>query len=169
MIETFKKLIEQNNDFIKNIKRMFIMKVIEKYDIKKVSIVYNDNTKSFEINLIKDNNIHFFKYKVKRRRTRSISKTSKKMKIKSNSTELINNEDVVGSNYNDIDTNIESGIEDNNCDSSIENKNVENNDIINISVHDGLNAIDNTNGNNITSKRSTNKSNIATYQYKYIK
>ena len=38
MIETFEKLIEQN-DFIRNIRRMFIMKVIEKYDIEKVSTV----------------------------------------------------------------------------------------------------------------------------------
>ena len=38
MMKTFEELIEQN-DFIKNIKRMFIMKMTEKYDIEKVSIV----------------------------------------------------------------------------------------------------------------------------------
>ena len=53
---------------------MFIMKVIEKYNREKVSVVCNDNTKLFEINLMKDNNRHFFKYKVRRRRTRSASK-----------------------------------------------------------------------------------------------
>ena len=57
-METFEKLIEQN-DCIKNTNRIFIIKVIRKYDMEKVSIVYNVNTKLFEIKLIKDNNPHF--------------------------------------------------------------------------------------------------------------
>jgi hypothetical protein len=79
-METFEQLIEKS-EFIKNIKRMYLMKVIESYDIEKVNIIYNNTTKSFEINLIKDNRPHFFKYKVKRRRNKSVQKIYKKSKI----------------------------------------------------------------------------------------
>lgn len=82
-MERFEELIDHES-FIKNIKRMYIMKVIELHDIEKVHIVYNSDTKSFEINLIKDSTPYFFKYKVKRRRVRSTSpKISKKSKNKS--------------------------------------------------------------------------------------
>ena len=97
--------------------------------------------------MIKGSNPHFLNTKLREGEQDLYQKYLKKMKIKSNSTELINNEGV-DNNYNDKDTNIESGIEDNNYYSSIENKNVENNNIINISLHDGLNTINNTNVNN---------------------
>jgi hypothetical protein len=54
-METFEELIEKS-DFIKNIKRTYITKVIENYNIEKVNIVYNNNIKSFEINFIKNEN-----------------------------------------------------------------------------------------------------------------
>ena len=42
--------------------------------------MYNNDIKSFEIKIMKDNIPYFFKYKVKRRRTKFVSRKNKKMK-----------------------------------------------------------------------------------------
>lgn len=48
---------------------MFITKQMELHNIKCVVIEYNDDTKSFNFNLIKDNdNRYQYKYNIKRRK-----------------------------------------------------------------------------------------------------
>jgi hypothetical protein len=78
-MENFNELIEKDC-FIKNIKRCYFTKIIELYNIEKVSIIYNNDIKSFEIELIKNDCPYFFKYKIKRRRNKSTTKKSKKLK-----------------------------------------------------------------------------------------
>jgi hypothetical protein len=52
-IETSEDVINEDL-FLKNIKRMFIMKQMETYRIKKVNIEYDENIKAFKINIEKD-------------------------------------------------------------------------------------------------------------------
>jgi hypothetical protein len=117
-METFEELIEKS-DFIKNIKRMYITKVIENYNIEKVNIVYNNNIKSFEINFIKNENPYYIKYKIKRRRNQSTPKLNKKAK-KVNINDNINADSFIGNivNNNIIENSIE--INDNIIENSIE-------------------------------------------------
>ena len=68
-MESFEELIEKDC-FLKNIKRSYIIKIIESINIEKLHIVYNNDIKSFEIKIMKDNIPYFFKYKVKRRRNK---------------------------------------------------------------------------------------------------
>ena len=78
-MESFEELIEKDC-FLKNIKRCYIIKIIESFNIEKEHIVYNNDIKPFEIKFIKDNSPYFFKYKVKRRRNKSVSRKNKKNK-----------------------------------------------------------------------------------------
>jgi hypothetical protein len=146
-METFEELIEKS-DFIKNIKRMYITKVIENYNIEKVNIVYNNNIKSFEINFIKNENPYYIKYKIKRRRNQSTPKLNKKAK-KVNINDNINADSFIGNivNNNIIENSIE--INDNIIENSIEiNDNIiknstqdsSNDNVINVK-NDGLDNI----------------------------
>ena len=63
-MENFEELIEKDC-FLKNIKRCYIIKIIESFNIEKLHIVYNNDIKSFEIKIMKDNIPYFFKYKFK--------------------------------------------------------------------------------------------------------
>ncbi|CAO3648689.1 unnamed protein product, partial [Cunninghamella blakesleeana] len=74
--------IINNETFIKNIKRMFIIKQIETYSIEKITIEFDKNIKSFKINLEKNKEKYYLDYKIKRRRKKQKGNTSiKKRKI----------------------------------------------------------------------------------------
>ena len=62
-IETFEDVNEDS--YLKNIKRMFIMKQMETYKIKKTNIEYDENIKSFKTNIEKDTARYFIDYKIK--------------------------------------------------------------------------------------------------------
>ena len=81
-IETFEDVINESS-FIKNIKRMFIMKQTETYKIKKINIEYGENIKSFKINIEKDTTRYFIDYKIKMRTKKSKvnGKNCKKRKL----------------------------------------------------------------------------------------
>jgi hypothetical protein len=62
---------------------MFIVKNMEVYNINQVIIKYNEDIKSFEFNIEKDDHSYYFKYKVKRRDRKNTSERKNK-RIKSN-------------------------------------------------------------------------------------
>lgn len=70
-VDNFEKIINEDS-FLKNIKRMFIMKQIEQLHIKEVVINFDNSTKSFKITINKDDkNIYQKEYKIKRRNKKS--------------------------------------------------------------------------------------------------
>lgn len=122
-MENFEELIEKDC-FLKNIKRCYIIKIIESFNIEKLHIVYNNDIKSFEIKFMKDNIPYFFKYKVKRRRNDSVSRKNKKVK----------NLDI-NTNINSENTNCfnehsnESTLYNSNCSKNNSKKNQDNNEL----------------------------------------
>ncbi|CAO3657034.1 unnamed protein product [Mucor hiemalis] len=75
-----------NESFLKNIKRMFITKQMEEHGIKRFTIVYDENIKSFKINLEKDTAMYYIDYMVKRRIKKSNTKNDKCKKRKLNNS-----------------------------------------------------------------------------------
>lgn len=74
-----------NDSFLKNIKRMFITKQMELYNIKQFTINFDNETKTFNFKIIKDDkNDYEHQYKIKRRkeRVKENKNTRKKLKIK---------------------------------------------------------------------------------------
>lgn len=174
-MENLNKVLD-SNEFIKNIKRMFIMKVIEEHNIEKVNIIFNSNTKSFEIKILKDENINFFKYKVKRRRSKSEINKNKKLKNyeESDNDPSKSKDDSSMNNSNKSKDNIENK-EDMNINNSKNNK--DNNDIdsnntkynIKNKENKTVNNIDiNTNSNKNTEIDTLNK-NVPNNKYEIIK
>ncbi|KAI9299614.1 hypothetical protein BJ944DRAFT_245029 [Cunninghamella echinulata] len=70
--------------FMKNIKRMFIMRKMEEYKINNININFDNNTKSFKIYIEKENENYYLDYKVKRRIRNNDKSNSKKRKIVNN-------------------------------------------------------------------------------------
>lgn len=70
-MDNFEKIINEDS-FLKNIKRMFIMKQIEYLHIKEVVINFDNSTKSLKIIINKDDkNIYQKEYKIKRKNKKS--------------------------------------------------------------------------------------------------
>ncbi|KAI8329486.1 hypothetical protein BC941DRAFT_27741 [Chlamydoabsidia padenii] len=94
--------------FLKNIKRMFIMKKMEQYDIKKINIEFDEITKSFKINIMKNKtDIYYIDYKIKRRK--------KKQKYKDNikKRRLLDDENINKGNTKTYDNSSEYNIDNN--------------------------------------------------------
>lgn len=144
-MEDLNKLLD-SNEFIKNIKRMFLMKVIEEHNIEKVDITFNSDIKSFEIKIVKDENTNFFKYKVKRRRSKSKIKENKKLKLKN----YEESENDTGKSKDNIEKK-----EDMNTNNSKKNK--DNNDINSNNTKDNIKNKENKTINNIDINTNNNK------------
>ena len=95
-MENFEELIAKET-FLKNIKRCYLTKIImESFNIEKVSILYNnDIIKSFEIKFNRNDDLYFFKYKIKRRRNKCVLKNNRKLKIKNNSNNTNNTNNIM--------------------------------------------------------------------------
>ena len=61
-MESFEELIAKEF-FLKNIKRYYLTKIMESFNIEKISILYNNDIKYFEIKLNKDDNSYFLNIK----------------------------------------------------------------------------------------------------------
>lgn len=71
-----------NSDFVKNLKRMFIVKEIESKNIKTFIINYDETTKTICFEMDSHENNYEYKYKIKRRnRKNGINGKSKKVRI----------------------------------------------------------------------------------------
>lgn len=69
-MDNLQNIIEEDS-FLKNIKRMFITKQMELYNIKQFKIEFDNYTKTFNFQIVKDENNKFeYEYKVKRRKRR---------------------------------------------------------------------------------------------------
>ncbi len=76
-----------DDSFLKNIKRVFIKKQMEEHNIKKIIIEYDENIKTFKINIEKDTAIYYVDYKIKRRVKKVNNYSCKKRKLNNNDNE----------------------------------------------------------------------------------
>ena len=90
-IKTFEDVINEDS-FLKNIKRMFIMKQMETYKIKKINIEYDENIKSFKMNIQKGTARYFIDYKIKSRikKVQANGNNCKKRKLNNNNNSIEN-------------------------------------------------------------------------------
>ncbi len=170
------------DSFLKNIKRMFIMKQMENHNIKKFTIEYDENTKSFKMYLINDDaNIYYIDYKIKRRKKKQIYNNNvKKRRLENNKLIMIENENVydnssgynIANNMNPPPCHIPKNI-DTNTISNVENiKNIKNNiNTINSDGNKNVNDNNKTYNDNLdkTLKNNYRKNNLCIKLYKYLR
>lgn len=101
-MDNFQVIIE-NDHFIKDLKRMFITKQMEVHNIKQVFIEYNDDSKSFHFNIIKDDHHKYnYNYKIKRRKVKQKENNKvKKRKLNNENTRELNKNNNVDVEYFD--------------------------------------------------------------------
>lgn len=67
-MDNFQTILESDS-FIKNIKRMFIVKQMELYNVSEIKIKFDNNITTFKFEIIKDeNNKYYHEYSIKRRK-----------------------------------------------------------------------------------------------------
>lgn len=106
-MDNFEKIINKDS-FLKNIKRLFIVKQMEQLNIRQVLINFDDITKTFKFELKKDDtNVYIQEYKVKRGKKRENDNNIKykKVKIDNNQNET-NNIEYDNSSKHDFDPKI---------------------------------------------------------------